>query len=738
MLAASMSRVFAVLRGAAPVLALLGLTAGGLTTGGLAAGCGGAAALRPQTGSAIDAASYSEIRRRYLELAPDAPTREAMRVLLVAHLASRSEATLRAGDYDEIVTLLGEMTSLLAPSDFEPSRPLPAELRPLAEHVATAGARRGDEARVLAAELVLATLDAERADTHRAEYERVSRWGREARSPASPDVISIVEGGVGLIHVWEEHARLTPSPEVLGRLAGLYLGLRDAIRGSTAEEGFRPPRSFGDMEHLEMAAVVMQRAPLEAAAVFLARGDLATAATQVADARDRGGDSWRLRRVLEDAQRDDARGAQALYEIARGFAEARPDVGMGLCRQGLRRFASDARFPLCLARVSSARGSVGDTADYYVQAIDLAPGELDLYDEALDALATMIERGAFSTGDIGEVRTAGRAAHVIIAARAERFADADPGPLDQPTLHLAIARAELGAGNADAARADFEEAIREARVLAETPRAAIDARRELGALELRLGAPDRARAVLGEALELLSQGTSADATRARVLAGVGDAQRVAGHAEDALASYRSALALLDGLETAGAEEEASRQVERGAVLRRLGDQAGSRAAYEQAITLDPRPEIAAEVLQHLVMDTPDPELAELVFRRARVGTPIGHAWKVYLALWVEAVHVLAAQPESEEGARVLAAESAREGWHGRLASLARGALPSGEVLAAAEDRSERCEAHFYAAIRSLRTGDRGAARSELEAAVETGMAGDDEFGMAQELLRALR
>ncbi|MBX7196687.1 MAG: hypothetical protein K1X94_31835 [Sandaracinaceae bacterium] len=709
----------------------------GLALGGL--GCGGSTQHGGTTlvERSVDDESYAEIRRRYLELATDDPTRETVRAHLLAHLGARSDAVLRGGDYDEIVALLGEMTALLASEDFGPGRALPAELRPLAEHVAVHGARRGDEPRVLASELLLSWLDAEHAEAHRAEYERVSAWGREARMPPTDDVMALVEGGMGLVHVWEEHARLTPSPEVLGRLSGIYLGLREAVRGSTLTEGFRPPRSLGDMQHLEMAAVIMQRAPLEAAAVFLAHGDLEGAIAQLESLGERGGDVWRVRRVLEEARGQDTRGAEALSQIANGFAEGRPDVALGLCRQGLRRFPHDARFPLCLARTSSALGQVGDTADYYVTALRMDGGDLEVFDEALEAFADMITHGALADAhDVGQVRTAGHAAHEIIALRAEHFPRAEAGPLDQPTLHLALARAELASGHAADARREFAESIAEARRMPETSPAAIDARQELAALELRAGSPEAARTLLGEALDLLSQGREGDETRARLLTGLGDAHRVAGDGAAAQRAYHDALARLEGLDEARAEVEARRALARGVVLRRLGDRDRSRAAFEAAITLAPTPENAAVVLQHLVTDAPDAELAELVFRRARVGSPISHAWKVYLALWVEAVRVLSQAPTSEEGERVLAAESARGGWQARLASLARGELDEGSVLAAAEGSSERCEAHFYSAIRALRAGDPAAARRALEASVDTGMVGRDEFGMAQELLRS--
>jgi tetratricopeptide (TPR) repeat protein len=714
------------------------LVAAALAGSGLS-GCGAAVQDRRTLAERpVDDESYAEVRRRYLELAVDDPSRDIVRGHLLAHLSARTDAVLQAGDYDAIVSHLAEMTTLLASQDFTAGRALPPELRPLAEHVAVHGAQRGDEPRVLAAELILEVLDHDRASEHHAEYERVSSWGREARMPPTDDTMALVEGGMGLVSVWEEHARLTPSPEVLGRLAGLYLGLRDAIRGTTLVDGFRPPRSLGDMEHLQMAAVIMQRAPLEAAAVFLARGDLEGAIAQLASGGERGGDAWRVRRVLEDARGEDSRGAEALSQIANGFAEGRPDVAVGLCRQGLRRFPNDARFPLCLARVSSSLGRVGDTADYYVLALRLDASDLEVFDEALETFAAMISQGALAQSeDVGEVRTAGRAAHELIALRASRFPNAELGPLDQPTLHLALARAELVGGHAAEARREFEESIAEGRRMTHTPPAAIAARRELAELELRAGAPEAARALLTDALDLVSQGREGDEARASLYTGIGDTRRVAGEQEDSLRAYRQGLALLDGLGTTEqAEVGARRAIARGILLRRLGDRDRSRQAFEEAIALAPTPENAAEILQHLVTDSPDAELAERVFRRARVGSPISHAWKVYLALWVEAVHALSEVPASEEGSRVLAAEAARGGWQARLASLARGEIDETAALAAAEGSSERCEAHFYAAIRSLRAGDRAGARRALEASIETGMIGQGEFGMAQELLRS--
>ncbi len=714
-------------------------------------GCGGATPATRSSDSAaragVSAENYAELRRAYLELGPDDARRAPTQARLLDYLAARSAPVLEAGNYDAIVGELREMTSLLAPSDFAEGRALPAALGPLARHLAVHGARRGDEARVLAAELILASLEPERRGEHVEAYDRVATWGREARAPSTAEPLAIVRGGMDLASVWEEHARLTPAPPVLARTAELYLALRDALSGARGAEGFRPPRSLEDMRLLEAMMMILQRAQLEAAAVYLARGELAEAGARLAsrgEGRGSSGDAPHLRSLIERASLEGEAGADALRRIGMAFSEARPDVSRAVCRLGLRRYPADARFALCLARASVALGVVGDAAAYYERAIvEQGDGaDLELIDEALEALRSMIVEGAFARADIGEVRTAGQAAHAIVELRERRFPSAGQAPLDQPTLHVALARAELASGFTDAARAGYREAIAEAPSRGGASSAVIDARRELANLELRGGAPSEARALLAAGLGRVSQGEDGDEVRARITAAIAETERVEGRSEEATRGYREALRLLDGLAPLTASNEvtrerlASRQILRGMVLRRLGDRDGSRGALVEAITLVPSVANARTILERLVVDEPDPALADLVFWRASVGARIEHGEKAALALYVEVVHALAGAPAGEEASRALLAEIAHGGFLGRLASLVRGDVDEASVLAAAESGAERCQAYFYAAIHALREGDPVRARRALEASVATGMLGQREFGMAVELLRA--
>ena len=76
----------------------------------------------------------------------------------------------------------------------------------------------------------------------------------------------------------------------------------------------------------------------------------------------------------------------------------------------------------------------------------------------------------------------------------------------------------------------------------------------------------------------------------------------------------------------------------------------------------------------------------------------------------------------------------QDGWHGRLAALGAGTETAEQVLAAASDAGERCEAHFYAGAQRLGVGDREGAERAFRAALETGMANFYEYRRAIEHL----
>lgn len=399
-----------------------------LVLSALLAACGGASSSGPTVPldrRAVDEDSYGDVRRLYLVLAPDDPIRTTVRERLVAHLARRTDAIVLSGDYDAIVAQLAAITSLLAPSDLvEGSTLVPDAVRPLATFIVQVGSRRGDEPRVLAALLLLRRLNPG-DDSLRTEYERVATWGHDARLGATgetpPSFDRLFEGAVGTLEVWQEHARLSPSPEVLEHLSGIFIELRESLGGDGIEEGFRPRISPSSMEELQFVGQLLERTPLEIAAVYLAHGDLEAARAHLSSMSDRSGMEWRVRRVIEAAMQTDSDGADALYELATGFAEARTDVAAAMCRIGVRQHRTDPRFPMCLGRLMSASGELSEGTTWYREAIRLAPDDRAAYDEALALLGQALEDGSFGTEtSIGHIRQIALDADAILTERTVR------------------------------------------------------------------------------------------------------------------------------------------------------------------------------------------------------------------------------------------------------------------------------------------------------------------------------
>lgn len=687
-------------------------------------GCGGGLAERPSlAGATIDEVSYPAVRRAYLTLDPTDPDRHELEERLFAYLAPRAEAVVRAGDYEAVVAMLAELTALLTPADFASTDPLPTTLEPLARFVIEHGARRGDEARVLAGWRILRQLaGADQAATE-AAYEEVARWGHDARRLDASDISSLVRAGSGLTEVWEEHARLSPAPDVLERLAGIFVTLRNIVRGSAEADAFRPPTSLDDMEALGYVAAIVDQAPIEAAAVFLRQGDLPRALESLEDTDRLSTLGEGLRSLVRDAQSEDRGGARALYEMATRFSDGRSDVTVALCRLGERRFPIDPRFPLCLARVAITRSEISDAGAYYRDAIALAPTTRELYDEALRDLSDALGEQRGITG-AGESRTTCRATTDIITERELRFG-AEGAPLDRAMVEHLCGRAELAAGEVERAR----EHLRASLTLGRRG----DVLQDLGTLELRVGHYGEARASLREVLAGIDETDALG--RAHVLTLIGDSHRFEGDAALAGQSYRAALELVGG-------ESAAELVVRGTIASRLGVRDDAVAAFRSAIQQGVDPGVATEVLMALAVWSPDGDVALETLARARVSSRLASRARVELALLAGLATARAGGTIDPSVFSLLEREAGRGGFPSRLAAHVAGTIDASELAASAESRRERCEAAFYEAVRLLTARGADAAsgadvRARLRAALETGMVELDEYRMAQELLALL-
>ncbi len=663
----------------------------------------------------INATNYLAATRIYHGLAIADPERAALRTRIVGHLSKQTAAIVASEDYDGAVDHFLQMTTLLAPEEFEQTR-LPSGLRKIALYLHKEGSRRGDEGRVLAALYVLRKLEPSRPRWS-AEYAEVAKWGRSARR----NVSNVLDRFTQLVRVWDEHARLTPATEVLASLAELHVARRQGVLRAVREG------KAGELARLRLLpSQITRAAPLDIASLYLQHGEIAPAIARIRSMKSGAHETERLLAILDIANKNDSEGLDALAELAEAFRQSRPEVATGVCRLGLRRAPADARFPACLARAAAERGDFAQSTGWYGVAIRRAPTVRNLYDEALDRLNEFIRAGLFDS-DPTQARAMAREAEQILHQRNRRW-PREPASVPSERLQFLVGVLEMNAGNADEALRRFRRSLK----IRETPTAL----RQLGLLLYRTGQSRAAAGRLRRALDITPGVTLANAVqRAEILEHLGDAFRAADEKDKAQRMYRQALELWS---SAGSQLRgrplAMSQARRGVLLQRLGRDKDAHVAFRDAMSTAPSwRETYASILSHLVVSDPDVAFAEEVFRRAQRGLTLEPEWKVYFALWVQAIGGRAGKNPTNEVNTTLQDMAKSESWWGQLARFGTGTLPFADLLKSAADVGQETEAHFYEGTRLMARGDVPGAQRQFRRVVAMRMVSFYEFMMAREL-----
>ena len=688
-----------------------------------ACACGGAVQQRaaqaepPLRPSVLTPATFDSAVRRFHTLDRRDPLFEPLRERLVHYLLPGAHEEMAHDGYDGVVETLGKVLDLYTPHEIGRGE-IPAALEKLARYLVEKGSQQGDPGRVLSALLVLHLLHPDDAEVA-GYYRRLRRWSLDTESDALGEAPERYDGP---LRTWEEHARLVPAPEVMERLARLYLDRCQALVEYYRSSERRFLAEIG-------AARSVQKTSIMAAAVFLREGDIASALTHVESIRSTAEVEEELVQTLKLALEGGEMGAGAVLDLAAAYLNAgHREVSLALCRDGLRRNRGDARFPQCLGRIAAGENDYAAAMAWYAKAIELMPDSRPLYDETLKVLNDLIEQDRFDP-DPTVVRALARRAKEVLAERIRRWPDSPP--LVKPEdLYLLIAVAEMNAGGTEEAEKQLERSIAE--------RESVDALLHLGLLLERTGRGERAEKVYRRALELV-QGKSvgAEVQRAETVERVGDALRVAGDAKSAAGNYREALEIwnqvspgLEGVHFGLA------QVRRGILLNRLGDRIEAGKAFRLAMEYAPGSrETYASILSHLVVAVPDLELGYRAYERAFLQLSLDPQWKVYFSLWLRAIEARAGESLASDIDGVLGSLDGGSEWWAQLARFALGEIDYQQLLARASGVGERAEAHFYQAMHLLAGGDSAAARGLLHRVLETRMVNFYEFVMAQELLR---
>jgi tetratricopeptide (TPR) repeat protein len=672
---------------------------------------------QPPAPTVITNATFGDAWRRFQAMPLGHADREPLRARLVEHLIAKGAVEDGDDRYLRLIEHFHAVTSLYAPQEIADGL-LPAGLEASARALYEAGQPRGDEARVLASLLVLRSLRAKDPEPGRM-YDKIKEWSFESRAALSAPLERFQEG---LIEVWDEHARLTPTPEVLATLTRLYVERRDELIALFQGGARGLPDSPAMFEGVRDTAISV-------AAVYLRQGDVTGAVAHVKALGSLVGTEARFTELLESAQEESVDGASSMLELIRIYQEGGVfDVAQALALTGLRQRPYEPAFAVRLARIAAERGDIENALGWYAEAIRLAPDERMVYDEILDVLSGMMEQGLFGA-NVEETRVVGTRAAQILEQRLERWPNPAP-PVKPEELYLALGVAEMNAGHPDEAERRLRQAL--------AANEAVAGHLQLGFLLGRVGRSKEAAASYERALQLIdARETDPDAPRrAEVLESLGDAFRFSGETNKAIDAYTKGLAVWDtSLGRLKGTRMGIAQLRRGVLLGRLHKAQDARSAFEKAMELAPDVrETYATILVHLLVSEPDAAFAHRVFRHAQNQMSLAPEWKVYFALWLQAIAQRSGVAPEHDVSQVLAELSLGDDWSAKLAQFALTKLSYDQLLAAASDVGQRTEAHFYESMRRLGAGDTTGARETLERVMQAQMVSFYEFAMAQELL----
>lgn len=690
----------------------------------VAGGCAGqtppprTAPIKRPLPASVSEQSYSAHLRHFEQLRVGDPQRDELRRSLVAYLHTHTQPILDAGDYDAVVEHMAAFTSLYTPEEIADGV-LPTALEPVCAWLIEHGSPRGDEARVLSSLLVLQQLHPDQPD-HASYYQRLRKWTVETRTGLGAP-FGIDED---LLDVWQEHTRLTPTPDLLSQLARYHMDFRNALL-----QQFQSPERIIPMAGREYYELV-QRKAFDVAGVFLRFGDTASALSHVKAIGPAGNLDGELLQLLEQAQEGGDEGADALFALAHQPPYARADhaVTEALCRLGRMEYPADTRFPRCLATLATFDADLGAVVEYYTEALSLTGDRERVYDELLVRLSQLLENAPMSA-DVSEERQIGDRLLSTLSEREREFPGSEP-PVTAQQINLSLAMAEMNAGHA--ARAErYLNASLEAG-------ASVEGHSQLGQLLLRLGRVHEAQVQYSAALALVEgDDPAAMNQRANLLERQGDAARLIGDDQGARASYQQSLGLWDDLSHLLSGTDLSlAHVRRGILLSRLGQEKHAvnafKAAIEQAQGVA---ETYRGILAHLVIAEPDRALAHRIFRHALNQLQLEPEWKVYLALWLQIIDGMNEGPAEPEAQAVLEDFAGEGSWWATLASFGAGQIDFDALNLHASDVGQQAEALFYDGARRLSAGDLAAARERFQKVLNTRMVNFYEYIMAQELMR---
>ena len=661
----------------------------------------------------------------FRELDEDLPTSSGYRERRDAAArwaALRGMDRMDDGDYDGAVRSLRSALVGYAPDEIGAGG-LPTELAPLARAIAEVASERGNEARAIAANRVLAAVA--HPDPHALDRMReINDWGDRNRHEFQAPWVYLGE----MADIYKEVARIVPAPDVLNRVSELLLGRhRAAIDGTP-----RHPPAQGGMRALEdqrERQMALRNTPIDLALVFLRIGDVQRAADELGHLREgSGGGLASALHAIANAEG----GADGLAELAARLERVDMAAMAGVCRRGRREYPSDARFARCLA-LAAREDDPGLASAHLESAVQLAPTDQRLLQAAIATAVDWLVH-ELASDDPAPGRRAFVRARALLGLWAQRY-PRQSAPITEGDLEEFAAQLELGQANLRGAEEHLQRAI-----AARPP--ARDAFVTLAEIAWRHHDGRRAIEVLRQGLALPLRPTEADSLfRPSFILRIGLAARMAGDAPLAQQSLTDAASALDALTRAQAgRPRANAFYWRAVALDALGQRDTLHDLLTASIeSADDDRDLHGRSITFSLARGRWSDASDF-YRIARAQLNLERTWQVYFGLWGAHAARLGRLPSDHGAAAVLegiahtASVQSHPTWTMRLAQRFTGALTREQLLAHAQSPGQRAESLFYEALGELSSGDVAAAERDLRGVVATEMLRYFEYEMAWEML----
>jgi tetratricopeptide (TPR) repeat protein len=721
---------------------------------------------------------YFEAKLLYQALPDGSDERARLRGKLIDYLL-RPLATLDAerlrkspgllgteDDFQRLYDSLRDALELYSPSSLWTPGGLPladkerALLRDGAKLVVAAYSPRGNELPVATALFALQVAEPNNAEWN-SRLEDVLSWletGSQIGGHGGPHRVA------SSIEVLESVAGAWPTPAVLERLSKLYTEKQDRVSGFLRKpmgEGAR-----GLLGELLLDTEALSAMSVSSAAVYLRCGQFAKAREAANRFTDRPGDDPDFRQLITTASSNDAKAADYLAlarrllprnELLRGTSTDRvdPSAAMGVLQRGLLAYPTDADMLVLASRVARMLSEPVLSMRYLDEASAALVASKSGPDVLGDLAAERMELAFLRLKmhiDPERMPAAEREADGLRKEFAEargRFGAAR-FKLDDNDIDYLVAGGLVDAGQIEKAGPLLQRAQR-------SGDSAVDVTRQLANLSLKRGEPQKAIAILQQALDLRERNAPAEDTipyvegQAKLSFLLGNAYDATANGDGARKAWAAAARgwerlMLEQLRRKNLSSSAEATFEVGRLYYLLGRRDEGMRKFDEAIAQDEdRDQTYLDAIAFLVQRG-ETENAVDIYRRAiaKPGRSISEYVKVYASLWIADLTRRSSSAPDVGAMNYLRALADRKvmlraprgaPWYAELARYAVGQIDYTTLLGKADTVGKRAEAYFYEAMRRLSNGQREEAHALWSKVVETKMLSFFEFEMASRYLR---